>query len=89
MSDTALSFEEHGEILAHWHELGWSRETVVCLDRHLDLKRIASDDLTRLQSASQCATRSGPSTAMFRSATTTSTRTAWTTSSTPRQRWAS
>jgi len=51
MSDTALSFEEHGEVLAHWHQLGWSNETVVCLDRHLDLKRIADDDLARLGQA--------------------------------------
>lgn len=47
----ALSFEEHGEVLAHWHRLGWSGQTVVCLDRHLDLKRIADDDLARLRAA--------------------------------------
>ncbi len=45
----ALCFEEHGEVLAHWRSQGWQAETVVCLDRHLDLKRIATDDVSRLQ----------------------------------------
>lgn len=51
----SLSFEEHGEILAHWHALGLRAQTVVCLDRHLDLKRIADDDVARLRAAPDAA----------------------------------
>ncbi|MCY1062663.1 hypothetical protein [Nannocystis sp. SCPEA4] len=43
------AFEEHGEVLAHWHRQGWSRECVVVLDHHLDLKRIAADQLARVR----------------------------------------
>lgn len=35
------AFEEHGEVTDVWRELGYSGETVVCLDQHLDLKALS------------------------------------------------
>ncbi|MFE5190791.1 tol-pal system YbgF family protein [Streptomyces sp. NPDC056628] len=43
--------EEHGEVVASWTRLGYRAESVVCFDRHLDLKpltRAAAARLTRL-----------------------------------------
>ncbi|MGW6474441.1 tetratricopeptide repeat protein [Streptomyces nigra] len=43
--------EEHGEVVASWTRLGYRAESVVCFDRHLDLKplsRAATARLTRL-----------------------------------------
>lgn len=34
--------EEHGEVVSTWRELGYREETVVCFDRHLDLKPLSS-----------------------------------------------
>ncbi|MEV8533073.1 hypothetical protein [Streptomyces sp. NPDC051211] len=34
-------FEEHGEVAALWQEGGYRDRTVVCFDRHLDLKPLA------------------------------------------------
>ncbi|MFF4171649.1 tol-pal system YbgF family protein [Streptomyces sp. NPDC001744] len=42
--------EEHGEVVASWTRLGYRAESVVCFDRHLDLKpltRAAAARLTR------------------------------------------
>lgn len=48
-----ISFEEHGEVLAHWYRSGWREETVVVLDRHLDLKRIHPRQLSRVREAAR------------------------------------
>ncbi|WP_026102217.1 hypothetical protein [Pleurocapsa sp. PCC 7319] len=41
-------FQEHGEILAYWCERRYLKETVICFDRHLDLKKIPSQQVLRL-----------------------------------------
>lgn len=43
--------EEHGEILLKWHQLGFDSRTVVCLDRHFDVKRIGPQRLAHLLAA--------------------------------------
>lgn len=47
--------EEHGEVVGTWLELGYRAETVVCFDRHLDLKPLsaaATDAITGADRAS-------------------------------------
>lgn len=43
--------EEHGEVVATWCELGYRDETVVCFDRHLDLKPLADAAAQQLRDA--------------------------------------
>jgi hypothetical protein len=42
-------FEEHSAVLANWSARGFQDETVVCFDRHLDLKKIADEQVERLK----------------------------------------
>lgn len=53
MSLAACTFEEHGEVLAYWHQQGWRNETVVLFDRHLDLKKISPQGVERIRAAAQ------------------------------------
>ncbi len=48
---TIFAREEHGEILARWQALGYFAETIVCLDRHLDLKVLSHSALDRIREA--------------------------------------
>ncbi|GAB2728824.1 hypothetical protein [Streptomyces bullii] len=41
--------EEHGEVVASWARLGYRSESVICFDRHLDLKPLARAAAARLQ----------------------------------------
>lgn len=43
--------EEHGEVVATWQALGLKRATVVCFDRHLDLKALAPRGIAQLDRA--------------------------------------
>lgn len=54
-SSTIPVFEEHGEVLAAWHERSVSGSTLICFDRHLDVKAIAPAALEALSSASMVA----------------------------------
>ncbi len=45
------AFAEHGEVLAHWARLGYRGETVLCFDRHLDLKVLPPPQLARIEAA--------------------------------------
>lgn len=51
MGEKAPAFEEHGEVLAHWAEQGFSQETIVVLDHHLDLKRLSDVAVNRIKAA--------------------------------------
>jgi len=42
-------FEEHGEVLAHWASQGFRNETIICFDRHIDIKRISKKALCNLK----------------------------------------
>ncbi|MBH8604924.1 MULTISPECIES: tetratricopeptide repeat protein [unclassified Thermoactinomyces] len=46
---TIYTFEEHGEVLAHWHETGYDNETLIYFDRHLDLKKIEKAQMRRIR----------------------------------------
>jgi hypothetical protein len=48
--------EEHGEVVGTWGELGYRNETVVCFDRHLDLKPLTAEALAALQRADDVST---------------------------------
>jgi tetratricopeptide (TPR) repeat protein len=51
MRPILYTFEEHGEVLAFWHEMGYQNETILVFDRHLDLKKIELDQLQRIRQA--------------------------------------
>lgn len=43
--------EEHGEVVATWRSLGYRRQTVVCFDRHLDLKPLTEAHARQIDAA--------------------------------------
>ncbi|ORI13549.1 hypothetical protein [Rhodococcus sp. 1168] len=45
--------EEHGEIIASWDRLGYCGESIVCFDRHLDLKPLSARAAADLDAAAQ------------------------------------
>ncbi len=45
--------EEHGEVVATWQALGLKRATVICFDRHLDLKALGTQSLFKLDEIAQ------------------------------------
>lgn len=51
MTHRTLTHEEHGEVVGTWAELGYLNETIVCLDRHLDLKPLSASDAAVVRSA--------------------------------------
>jgi hypothetical protein len=51
MSRPLAVHEEHGEVVGTWRALGYHGETVVCFDRHLDLKPLAADAVRRIGDA--------------------------------------
>lgn len=48
---TAYLFEEHGEVLNFWNEQNLQNEIVLVLDQHLDIKKITSFNLARIEKA--------------------------------------
>ncbi len=51
MKPILYTFEEHGEVLAFWHEMGYQNETILVFDRHLDFKKIELSQLQRIRQA--------------------------------------
>lgn len=51
MSRPLLAHEEHGEVVGTWRALGYRDQTVVCFDRHLDLKPLDEAAARRIAGA--------------------------------------
>lgn len=48
---TLMTFDEHGDVLSYWCHRGFRGETMVCFDRHIDLKKIAAPHVARILEA--------------------------------------
>ena len=51
MTERILTCEEHGEVLERWRRLGLTDATLICFDRHLDLKPLPPRALAQLDAA--------------------------------------
>lgn len=57
MAERMLVFQEHGEVLPHWFERGFSRASLVMFDEHLDFKFIPESRLVPLLAEFQAGER--------------------------------